>query len=156
MFDIGWSEMLVIGAVAILVVGPRELPGMLRTFGKYMGQIRRMAGEFQSQFNDALKEAELDEVRRGIESVRQASPAKQLRKELGSLKDAGDSVRKAVEDPAAPKAPQTGSAPASEQGPAKAEAPKAAPPVKGAVEDAPVQPVQPVRHEKTTTPETAS
>ena len=101
MFDIGWTEMLVVGAVAVLVVGPRELPGMLRTFGKYVGQIRRMAGEFQSQFNDALKEADLDEVRRGIESVRSASPAKQLRKEFGALTEAGDSVRKAVEDPAA-------------------------------------------------------
>ena len=101
MFDIGWSEMLVVGAVAVLVVGPRELPGMLRTFGKYVGQMRRMAGEFQSQFNDALKEADLDEVRRGIESVRSASPASQLRKEFSALTEAGDSVKKAIEDPGA-------------------------------------------------------
>ncbi len=105
MLDIGWSEMLVIGVVAVLVVGPRELPSMLRTFGKYAGQLRRMAGEFQSQFNDALKEAELDEVKRGIESVRSASPANQLRKELGSFKDAANGMRKAVEDPAAPSTP---------------------------------------------------
>ena len=50
MFDIGWSEILVVVIVTILVVGPKELPGLLRTLGKTVGNLRRMAGDFQSQF----------------------------------------------------------------------------------------------------------
>ena len=66
MFDIGWTELVVVGCVAILVVGPKELPGMLRTFGKTVGNMRRMAGDFQRQFNDALKEAEIDELQKTV------------------------------------------------------------------------------------------
>lgn len=103
MFDIGWSELLVIAVVAVVVVGPRELPGMLRNFGKYAGQLRRMAGDFQRQFNDALKEAELDEVRKGIESVRSINPLNEMKDGLNPLKAAGEGIRKAIEDPGAPK-----------------------------------------------------
>ena len=55
--------MLVIACVAIIVVGPKDLPAMLRTLGKTIGNVKRMAGDFQRQFNDAIKEAELDEVK---------------------------------------------------------------------------------------------
>lgn len=103
MFEVGWSELLVIAIVAIIVVGPRELPGMLRTFGKYAGQMRRMAGDFQRQFNEALKEADLDEVRKGIESVRSVNPLNQMKDSLNPLKAAGEDLRKAIEDPGAPK-----------------------------------------------------
>ena len=58
MFDIGWSEILVIAVVAIVVVGPKDLPRMLRTFGKTMGTVRRTANDFKRQFDDALREAE--------------------------------------------------------------------------------------------------
>lgn len=64
MFDVGWSEMLVIAAVAVLAVGPKDLPRMLRTIGKSVSTVRRMAGDFQRQFDQALREAELDEVRK--------------------------------------------------------------------------------------------
>ena len=103
MFDFGWSELLVIAVVAIVVVGPRELPGMLRTFGKYAGQLRSMAGDFQRQFNDALKDADLDDVRKSIESVRSVNPLNQMKDSLNPLKAAGEGVRKAIEDPGAPK-----------------------------------------------------
>jgi sec-independent protein translocase protein TatB len=66
MFDIGWSELLVIAAVALVVVGPRELPGMLRTIGRMMAGVRRMASDFQSQFNEAMREAELDEIKKQV------------------------------------------------------------------------------------------
>lgn len=143
--------MLVIGVVLILVVGPRELPSMLRTFGKYAGQIRRMAGEFQSQFNDALKEAELDEVRRGIESVKSASPAKQLRKEFDSFKEAGEGVRKAVEDPGAPKPGKAGEGADAEAAPA-AEAPRKS----GATEKSETETTPEPEEKKTPTAEAAS
>src|SRR5262245_46338105 len=70
MFDIGWSELLVIAVVAIVVVGPKELPKLMRSFGFYAGKFRRAAAEFRRQFDDAMREAELDEVRQAIESVR--------------------------------------------------------------------------------------
>jgi sec-independent protein translocase protein TatB len=70
MFDIGWSELLVIAVVAIIVVGPKDLPRMMRTFGFYAGKLRRMAADFQRQFDDAMREAEIEEVRKAMHSVR--------------------------------------------------------------------------------------
>lgn len=58
--------MLVIAVVMILVVGPKDLPGMLRTIGKTVGNLRRMAGDFQRQFSDALKEADIDEIKNSL------------------------------------------------------------------------------------------
>ncbi len=70
MFDIGWSELLVIAVVAIVVVGPKELPKLMRSFGFYAGKLRRAAAEFRRQFDEAMREAELEEVKQAIESVR--------------------------------------------------------------------------------------
>jgi sec-independent protein translocase protein TatB len=66
MFDIGWSELLVIGVVAVVVVGPKELPRLMRTFGHYTGKLRAMASDFQRQFEDAVRETEIDEVRKAM------------------------------------------------------------------------------------------
>jgi sec-independent protein translocase protein TatB len=74
MFDIGWSELLVIAVVAIVVVGPKDLPRLMRTFGHYAGKLRRAAADFQRQFEDAMRETELEEVRKAIESVRNGTP----------------------------------------------------------------------------------
>jgi sec-independent protein translocase protein TatB len=67
MFDIGWSELLVIGVVAIIVVGPKELPRLMRTFGHYLGKVRHMAADFQRQFEDAVRDSEIDEVRKAMQ-----------------------------------------------------------------------------------------
>ena len=84
MFDIGWTEMMVIAAVAIIVVGPKDLPRMLRTFGKTMGQVRRTANDFKRQFNDALREAEreagLEETRRAAADGQAVEPREQTSK----------------------------------------------------------------------------
>lgn len=69
MFDIAWSEMMVIGAVALLVIGPKDLPKALRSVGEAVGKVRRMAGEFQNQFNDAMREAELHDIKKQVEDV---------------------------------------------------------------------------------------
>ena len=69
MFDIAWSEMVLIGAVALVVIGPKDLPKALRTVGQAVGKMRRMASEFQGQFNDAMREAELDELKKQVENV---------------------------------------------------------------------------------------
>jgi sec-independent protein translocase protein TatB len=82
MFDIGWSELLVIAVIAIVVVGPKDLPRMLRAFGKTVGNMRRMAADFQRQFNDALREAELDEVRRSVEAIGRDDPFSTARRDL--------------------------------------------------------------------------
>ena len=61
MFDIGWGELLVIGVVALVAIGPKELPTVLRTLGQWMAKLRRMASEFQGQFQEAMREAEMSE-----------------------------------------------------------------------------------------------
>jgi sec-independent protein translocase protein TatB len=70
MFDIGWSELLVIGVVALIVVGPKELPALLRTVGKYVGMMRRQAAEFRAQFDEAMREAEFDQIKKDVEKVK--------------------------------------------------------------------------------------
>lgn len=63
MLDIGWWELLVVGMVALVVVGPKELPTLLRTIGRYVGMAKRQADEFRSQFDDALRESEFNDLR---------------------------------------------------------------------------------------------
>src|SRR3972149_12106809 len=64
MFDIGWGELVLIGMVALIAIGPKELPTVLRTMAQYMGKIRRMAAEFQGQFQEALREAEVADLKK--------------------------------------------------------------------------------------------
>ena len=94
MFDLAWTEILLIAVIAIIVVGPKELPGMLRAFGKTFGQVRRTAREFQSTFDSALRDAErqskLDEVKKDLDSVRSVDPAAAVRNGLSETKSALD------------------------------------------------------------------
>jgi len=69
MFDIGWGELLVVGVIALIVIGPKELPTVLRTLGQYLGKVKRMANEFQGQFQDALREAELTDLKKEAEEL---------------------------------------------------------------------------------------
>ena len=103
MFDIGWSEILVIAVVAIIVVGPKELPRMLRTFGRTMGTVRRTANDFKRQFDEALREAErdsgLEETRKSLKSI--GNPIADLKKDLSGTLTAGAPGPKAVAQPSA-------------------------------------------------------
>jgi sec-independent protein translocase protein TatB len=74
MFDIGWSELLVIAVVAIVVVGPKDLPRLMRSVGHYAGKVRRAASDFQRQFEEAMRESEVEEVKKAIESVKVDAP----------------------------------------------------------------------------------
>ena len=93
MFDIGWSEFVVIGVVALIAIGPKELPGVLRTVGQYMGKVRRMASEFQSQFQEAMREAEMADIKKSVDEMTDAAtkqftdfdPIGTVRKEIESL-----------------------------------------------------------------------
>lgn len=69
MLDLGWSELAIVAVVALFVIGPKELPRMLRTVGRYMGKVKAIAREFQDSIDDAVREAELDEVKKQIEQA---------------------------------------------------------------------------------------
>jgi sec-independent protein translocase protein TatB len=69
MFDIGWTEMAVIGAVLLIVVGPKDLPKVLRTMGYWMGKARSMAREFQRSLDQYVKEAELEDVKKSVDKL---------------------------------------------------------------------------------------
>jgi len=71
MFD--WNEIVLIGVVALIVIGPKELPAVLRTIGQWTTKIRRMAGEFQSQFQEAMREAEMADLKKQVEEVSHAA-----------------------------------------------------------------------------------
>src|SRR5437667_7444006 len=91
MFDIGWGELLLIGIVALIAIGPKELPGALRALGQWVAKIRRMASEFQNQFHEAMREAELadlkkevDEMATKAQSYAQFDPIEDIRKDIES------------------------------------------------------------------------
>lgn len=69
MFDITSSKLLILAIVALIVVGPKDLPILLRTVGKYLGIVRRHAAEFRSQFDEAMREAELDQLKKEFEAA---------------------------------------------------------------------------------------
>ncbi|RWD96092.1 Sec-independent protein translocase protein TatB, partial [Mesorhizobium sp.] len=123
MFEVGWSELLVIAVVMIVVVGPKDLPSMLRTFGRTAAKLRAMAGDFQKQFNDALKEAELDDVKSSIDSLRGLNPMNEVRKQLNPFEQAAADVRSGVDTMMKPKPAADPAAPA-------ASTPQAAEPLK--------------------------
>ncbi|MEL6235309.1 MAG: Sec-independent protein translocase protein TatB [Pseudomonadota bacterium] len=70
MLDLGWSELLVLGVAALIVVGPKDLPGMFRTVGQYVGKARGMAREFQRNMEDAARQTDLEDVRKAAQSVK--------------------------------------------------------------------------------------
>jgi sec-independent protein translocase protein TatB len=69
MFDIAWGEFIVIAVVALIVIGPKELPAVLRAIGQWTTKIRRMASEFQGQFQEALREAEMADLKKEVDSL---------------------------------------------------------------------------------------
>jgi sec-independent protein translocase protein TatB len=98
MFDLSWGEVMVIGAVALIVIGPKDLPKALRTLGNMTSKVRRMAGEFRSQFDDAMREAELDEIRKQVEGVNQSVGP--LNESFNPIQTVRDELKGAIEGPA--------------------------------------------------------
>ena len=113
MFDIGWGELVVIGIVALIAIGPKELPTVLRTLGQYMGKVRRMASEFQGQFQEAMREAEMADLKKQAEDLKSSvsdltnfDPMASTKKEIESafvLPEAGTASEPSTD--AAPPAP---------------------------------------------------
>jgi sec-independent protein translocase protein TatB len=108
MFDIGWSELVVIAVVALIAIGPKELPGVLRMVGQWMGKARKMAAEFQGQFQEAMREAEMADLKKSFDEVRDAASGlvggnvmTSLQKDVGDALHIGDIDKPAAEAPAA-------------------------------------------------------
>jgi sec-independent protein translocase protein TatB len=97
MFDIGWPELLVVAIVLIIVVGPKDLPPMLRAFGRTTKKLRSMASEFRGQFDEALREADLDDVKKTFDSARKLNPMQSIRDAVNPLKDTAKEIRSDLE-----------------------------------------------------------
>lgn len=119
MLDVGWSELLVIAVVLIVVVGPKDLPPMLRAFAKMSRKFSAMAGDFRKQFDDALNESDMGDLRQTIADVQKLHPVNSLREAMNPLRQAAEDIRtdikRTVEAPAttAPAA-TTAAAPAAD------------------------------------------
>ena len=91
MFDLGATELLVIGIVAIIVVGPKELPKMLRAFGQFVAKMRGMAREFQSMFEEAARDTGMDDMAKSVSDVKNFSVADSVNEAMNPIsKEAAD------------------------------------------------------------------
>src|SRR5690242_976469 len=121
MFDIGWSELVVIAVVALIAISPKELPGVLRMVGQWLGKARKMAAEFQGQFQEAMREAEMADLKKSFDEVREAATGltsggglmTSLQKDVTDAlriddadKPAETAATPAIEPPAAPTTPE--------------------------------------------------
>jgi sec-independent protein translocase protein TatB len=99
MLDLGWTEILVIGVVALIVIGPRDLPVALHTFGKYIAKLKAMARDFQSGIDDIARQHELKELQEGINKF--SSPEQAIEKYVSGLENQGAKpVAPKAEEPA--------------------------------------------------------
>jgi sec-independent protein translocase protein TatB len=89
MFDISWTEFLLIGIVALVFIGPKELPGVLRTLGQYTRKVRSMAAEFQGQFQEAMREAEMADLKKQVDDmahdIKSYDPLKSAREDVENI-----------------------------------------------------------------------
>lgn len=117
MFDISWSELLILGVVTLIFVGPKELPRFLNTLGRYAGMVRRHANEFRRVFDEAMREAELQELKKSVDEVRDGMAS--------SFRDIKTGTTSAMStEPGKPPASSASAAPAAK--PAEASAAEAA------------------------------
>jgi sec-independent protein translocase protein TatB len=105
MFDISWTEFLLIGVVALIFIGPKELPAVLRTLGQWTRRIRSMAADFQSQFHEAMREAEMADLKKQVDDIahdiKSYDPLKDVRADVEAAgKDIQSSLEKSAESAA--------------------------------------------------------
>ena len=94
MFDIGWSEMALIAVVAIVVIGPKDLPKVLRSVGQFTAKARSMAREFQNSMDELAREAEVDELKRDVGRMAQFD----IKDELEKTIDPGGEIRQSLNE----------------------------------------------------------
>jgi len=97
MLDVGWTEILVIAIVLIIVVGPKDLPQMLRTFGRMVAKMRGMASDFRQQFDEALREADLEDVRKTLGEAQKLNPLNSIRDAVNPLRQMGNEIKADLE-----------------------------------------------------------
>ena len=97
MLDVVWTEILVIAVVLIIVVGPKDLPQMLRTFGRMVTKMRGMASDFRQQFDEALREADLDDVRKTLGEAQKLNPLNSIRDAVNPLRQMGNEIKADLE-----------------------------------------------------------
>ncbi len=107
MFDISWTEFLLIGIVALIVIGPKELPGVMRTMGQWTRKLRGMASDFQHQFQEAMREAEMTDLKNQVDNmahdIKNYDPLQGVRTDVEAIgKDIESSV--AAPEPSLPEA----------------------------------------------------
>ena len=89
MFDISWTEFLLIGIVALIVIGPKELPAVMRGLGQWTLKIRSLAADFQNQFHEAMREAEMADLKKQVDDVaqdiKQYDPLKDVRADVEAI-----------------------------------------------------------------------
>jgi len=130
MFDIGWTEMLVVGVVALVVIGPKELPAALRTAGRMVGKARSVASEFRQHWDDAMREADLDEIRKKAEETAGLGGLGDVKSSMENLIDPKREIADVgkVAEPPPIEAPAVVTEPAPAQPTASIPAPEPAPP----------------------------
>jgi len=138
MFDISWSEFLLIGVVALIFIGPKELPGVLRTLGQYTRKVRSMAADFQSQFQEAMREAEMADLKKEVDAmakdIKDFDPLKDVKSDVEAM---SRDIERSLEAPAAATSSAETSS-AETPGAAESAASDAVP----AIEAAPATPVE--------------
>jgi sec-independent protein translocase protein TatB len=121
MFDISWTEFLLIGIVALIVIGPKELPGVLRTLGQWTRKVRSMAGDFQNQFQEAMREAEMADLKKQVDDMahdlKDFDPLKDVRSDVETM---GKDIERSLEAAPEPKveAPAAGEPAVNDAAPA--------------------------------------
>ncbi|MGO8923107.1 MAG: Sec-independent protein translocase protein TatB [Xanthobacteraceae bacterium] len=98
MFDISWTEFLLIGIVALIVIGPKELPAVMRSLGQWTRKIRSLAADFQNQFHEAMREAEMADLKKQVDDmasdIKQYDPLKDVRADVEAIgKDLDENVK---------------------------------------------------------------
>lgn len=136
MLDIGWTELAVVALVALIVIGPKDLPRVLRTFGRWAGKARAMAREFQGSVDDMIREAELDEVKKDVESTAGFNVAKEIENAI----DPGGEMARGLDPLAAPESAAADSSDGEDAGDSAAVDETAAPPSADGETDAPQPP----------------
>src|SRR5215510_761515 len=114
MFDISWGELILIGVVALIAIGPKELPAALRTLGQWTTKIRRMANDFQNQFNEAMREAEMADLKKQVDTLTSSfDPMETVRREIESAVDDKPPSALTPQESAASAAPAAADAPSA-------------------------------------------
>lgn len=108
--SLGFSEILVLAVLALVVVGPKDLPLMLRKLGRLMAKLRAMANEFRSGFDELARQAELDELKREVEALRRTNPLREIEREVTRSLPSDAEFRAPVAkvEPAKPAPPEPG------------------------------------------------